>query len=146
MDGFAVRTTSAAGFSAKPRTTAKARHKDDQERVSAHALSVGRTGKVREPDLAASAEFEAMARQREAQVPVVPRRENSPEECREHLRRDIGSRVMVYELGAADNPADLSAPFADPQGAPMHWAARCATHGETRYFAEHRRALQAAKA
>lgn len=27
----------------------------------------------------------------------------------------------------------------------MHWAAHCTTHDETRYFAEHRRALQAAK-
>ena len=51
----------------------------------------------------------------------------------------------MFELGAPDNPEDLSAPFTNPQGTAMRWATRCLTHRETRYLGDHRAALQAVK-
>jgi hypothetical protein len=131
------------GFSVKARTTAKARHKDDQARVTAHARSVGRTGKAQGRELGELAA--PLPPPEQEQVPLVPRREGRSDEAREHVRRDIGSHVAVFELGAPDSPADLSAPFTDPQGAAMRWAVRCLTHGETRYLAGHRSALQSMK-
>jgi len=133
------------GFTVKAKTTAKARHKDDRARVTAHALAAGRTGKVRE-DRPEDLNESVATMVRDQQVPVVPRHEGEPGEAREHVRRDIGSHVAVFELGAPDNPEDLSAPFTDPQGVKMRWAVRCLTHEETRYLAEHRRALQSVKA
>lgn len=133
------------GFTVKARTTKKARHKDDQARITAHARSVGRTGKT--PERGGYEELEEQLAATREQVPVVPKRDNAePEPGREHVRRDIGSHVVVFELGAQDNPEDLSGPFRDPQGAEMRWAARCITHGETRYFARHRAAIQAVRA
>lgn len=134
-----------SGFTVKPRTTAKARHKDDQARVTAHARAVGRTGKLRERDFAEGAAAAPAEPRQPPQVPEVPRRAGEPDGAREHLRRDINSRIAVFELGAPDNPPDLTAPFTDPRGAVMRWAVRCLTHGQTRYHAEHRRALQAVK-
>ena len=132
------------GFSVKARRTKKARHRDDRARVTAHARAAARTGKVRELE---NGELEApLPPPEQGQVPLVPRHEGEPVEApREHVRRDIGSRVAVFELGAPDNPDDLPAPFTDPRGAVMHWAVRCHTHGQTRYHALHRRALQAVK-
>lgn len=146
MSGFSQQRGDSAsappGFTAKPRQTAKARHKSDQARVTAHALSVGRTGKARERKLDAPEETRP---RRKNEVPVVPRREGAPEP-REHVRRDIGSHASVFELGAPDTPEDVSAPFTDPKGTAMRWAVRCLTHDQTRYFADHRAAIQAVKA
>lgn len=145
-DGAANAAVSSAspGFTVKARKTRKARHKDDQARITAHALSVGRTGKGREHGLGDLDEPRVTERD---QVPVVPRHEKAePGEAREHVRRDIGSRVVVFELGAPDNPEDLAAPPRDPQGADVHWAVRCLTHDETTYFGRHRPAIQAVKA
>ena len=132
------------GFTVKAKTTRKARHKDDQARVTAHALSVGRTGKAGERR---PADLDSPRAEREQQVPRVPRRGNAERgEAREHVRRDIGSHVVVFELGAPDNPEDLSASFTNPQGIAMRWATRCLTHRETRYFGDHRAAIQGVKA
>lgn len=143
-DGGQAKTTPSPGFTVKARKTRKARHKDDQARITAHARSAGRTGKVRERG---TDEVGEQVVDERAQVPVVPRRENAePGEAREHVRRDIGSHVVVFELGAPDNPEDLTGPFRDPQGTEMHWAVRCLTHEDTRYFGGHRAAIQAVKA
>ena len=143
-DGGSAVVGASPGFTVKAKTTRKARHKDDQARVTAHALSVGRTGKVPDRRLA---DLDEPRAERMRQVPLVPRRENAePGEAREHVRRDIGSHVAVFELGAPDNPEDLSAPFTNPRGTAMRWATRCLTHRETRYFGDHRAALQAVKA
>jgi hypothetical protein len=145
-DGGPTAVNASPGFTVKARTTKKARHKDDQARITAHARSVGRTGKARERERGYD-EVEEQAVEPREQVPVVPRRENAePGEAREHVRRDIGSHVVVFELGAPDNPEDLTGPFHDPQGAEMRWAVRCLTHEETRYFGGHRAAIQAVKA
>jgi hypothetical protein len=142
-DGASAAVSASPGFTVKARMTAKARHKDDQARVTAHARAVGRTGKTRERGLA---DLDEPRIEREEQVPVVPRHENAvPGAAREHVRRDIGSHVAVFELGAPDNPADLSAPFGDPQGVSMRWATRCLTHHETRYLGDRRAAIQAVK-
>ncbi|HET9171773.1 MAG TPA: hypothetical protein VFN97_20215 [Actinospica sp.] len=133
------------GFSVKARKTRKARHKDDQARVTAHARAAGRTGKSRERERGYDEVEEPMRDERE-QVPVVPRRDGEPGEAREHVRRDIGSHVVVFELGAPGNPEDLGAPFRDPQGVEMRWAVRCLTHEETRYLGHHRAAIQTVKA
>jgi hypothetical protein len=130
----------------KARKTRKARHKDDQARITAHARSVGRTGKSRELERGYD-EVEEQVVDTRAQVPVVPRRENAElNEAREHVRKDIGSHVVVFELGAPDNPEDLTGPFRDPQEVEMHWAVRCLTHQETRFLGGHRAAIQAVKA
>lgn len=151
MNGFTPAGSGAAaalgprnGFSVKARTTAKARHKDDRARVTAHARAVGRTGKPQEREVA---ELAAPAPPPEQQqVPLVPpRHAGTSGEARGHVRRDIGSEVAVFELGAPDNPGDLPVPFTDESGAMMRWAARCRTHAQTHYFADHRSALQALK-
>ncbi len=146
MDGFAARNDAMAvsrgGFSAKPKTNAKPRHKDDRTRSQTHTLEVPRTGKAKDELLENE---ETPVEVKDQRVPVVPKREGEPDQARERVRRDIGSHVLVFELGAPDNPPDLSEPFGDARGITMHWAARCTTHDETRYFAEHRRALQAVK-
>jgi hypothetical protein len=145
-DGGQTNAAPSPGFTVKARKTRKARHKDDQARITAHARSAGRTGKARERERGFD-EVEELVVDERGQVPVVPRRENAePGEAREHVRRDIGSHVVVYELGAADNPEDLSGRFSDPQGHEMRWAARCLTHEDTRYFGGHRAAIQAVKA
>jgi hypothetical protein len=149
MNGFSPAGGGAAalgpgtGFSVKARTTAKARHRDDRARVTAHVRAVGRTGKDRENEFGELAAPPPPPEQE--QVPLVPRHEGAPEEARELVRRDIGSHVAVFELGAPDNPDDLAAPSIDPRGAAVRWAVRCLTHGRTRYYADHRRALQAVK-
>lgn len=138
--------SAAPGFTVKARTTAKARHKDDQARVTAHARAVGRTGKVGERGLGHFDEPRT-GLDEQRQVPLVPRRENAePGAAREHVRKDIGSHVVVFELGAPGNPEDLSAPFGDPRGTAMRWATRCLTHQETRYLGDHRAAIQSVKA
>jgi hypothetical protein len=145
-DGGQTNATPSPGFTVKARKTRKARHKDDQARITAHARSAGRTGKARERERGFD-EVEELVVDERGQVPVVPRRENAePGDAREHVRRDIGSHVVVYELGAADNPEDLSGWFSDPQGHEMRWAVRCLTHEDTRYFDGHRAAIQAVKA
>jgi hypothetical protein len=144
-DGGQANATPSPGFTVKARKTRKARHKDDQARITAHARSAGRTGKARERERGVD-EVEEIVVDERRQVPVVPRRDGEPGEAREHVRRDIGSHVVVFELGAPDNPEDLSGPFHDPQGAEMRWAVRCLTHDETRYFGGHRAAIQAVKA
>lgn len=147
MDGFAARndataTTGRGGFSVKPKTTAKPRHRDDRSWVNNHPLEARRTGKAKDELLENE---EPAAEAKDQRVPVVPKRDE-PDRARERVRRDIGSHVLIYELGAPDNPDDLpDERFGDARGITMHWAARCTTHGETRFFAEHRRALQAAK-
>jgi hypothetical protein len=144
--GGAAVVSASPGFTVKARSTAKARHKDDQARVTAHARSAGRTGKAQERGLG-DLDEPRTEREGRQQVPLVPRRENAaPGAAREHVRRDIGSHVAVFELGAPDNPEDLSAPFGDPRGVSMRWAARCLTHHETRYLGDHRAAIQAVKA
>ena len=147
-DGGSAVVSASPGFTVKARTSTKARHKDDQARVTAHARAVGRTGKAREGGVLAELdELKTVREQQRQQVPLVPRRGSAePGEAREHVRRDIGSRVAVFELGAPDNPEDLSAPTGDSRGAAMRWATRCLTHHETRYFGEHRAAIQAVKA
>lgn len=141
--GAAAASGPANGFSVKARTTAKARHKDDRARVTAHVRAVGRTGKPQEREVV---ELDAPTPPPEReQVPLVPKHEGAADEPRELVRRDIGSHVAVFELGAPDNPDDLSAPFTDSRGAVMRWAARCHTHRLTHYFADHRRALQSVK-
>lgn len=150
MDGYAARyddvraTAPHSGFSARPKTTAKPRHRDDRSWLNNHALEVRRTGKAKDELLE---NREPAAEAKDQRVPEVPgKREAEPDQARERVRRDIGSHVLVYELGAPGNPADIHAePFGDARGITMHWAARCITHDQTRYFAEHRRALQAVK-
>jgi len=145
-DGGQSNAAPSPGFTVKARKTRKARHKDDQARITAHARSAGRTGKARERERGFD-EVEELVVDERGQVPVVPRRENAePGEAREHVRRDIGSHVVVFELGAPDNPEDLSGRFSDPQGHEMRWAVRCLTHEDTRYFGGHRAAIQAVKA
>ena len=146
-DGGSAVVSASPGFTVKARTSAKARHKDDQARVTAHARSVGRTGKAQERRLAELDSAAPAENEQRQQVPLVPRRESAERtEAREHVRRDIGSHVAVFELGAPGNPEDLSAPFAGPLGAATRWATRCLTHDETRYLGDHRAALQAVKA
>lgn len=142
-DGGSAVVSASPGFTVKARMTAKARHKDDQARITAHARAVGRTGKTRERGLA---DLEEPRIEREEQVPVVPRHESAVlGAARELVRRDIGSHVAVFELGAPDNPQNLTAPFGDPQGVAMRWATRCLTHHETRYLGDRRAAIQAVK-
>ena len=147
-DGGSANATPSPGFTVKARKTRKARHKDDQARITAHARSAGRTGKAqaRERERGFDEVVEERVPDQREQVPVVPRREAEPGEAREHVRRDIGSHVAVFELGAPDNPEDLTGPFHDPQGAEMRWAVRCLTHRETKYHSGHRAAIQAVKA
>jgi hypothetical protein len=145
MDGFAARndaTTARGGFSVKPKTTAKPRHKDDRSWVNNHSLEVRRTGKAKDALLENE---EPAVEAKDQRVPEVPKHDGEPDRARERVRRDIGSHVLVYELGAPDNPDDIAEPFGDARGIKIHWAARCTTHDVTRYFAEHRRALQAVK-
>jgi hypothetical protein len=141
--GGAAAAAGPTGFSVKARRTAKARHRDDRARVTAHARAVARTGKDRELELG---ELDApLPPPEQEQVPLVRRAGEKEEAPREHVRRDIGSHVAVFELGAPDNPEGLRNPFTDPRGAVMRWGVRCLTHGETEYHAQHRRALQAVK-
>lgn len=145
MDGFAARNDAMSmtrgGFSAQPKTNAKPRHKNDRSWLNTHALEARRTGKAKDELL----ENENPAREAmDQRVPEVPKHE-SERQARERVRRDIGSHVLVDQLGAPDTPEDVSDPFSDVRGINMHWAARCVTHDQTRYYAEHRRALQAVK-
>jgi hypothetical protein len=146
MDGFAARNDATAmtrgDFSAQPKTTAKPRHKNDRSWLNMHALEARRTGKAKDELLENE---EPAPEAKDQRVPEVPRHDGE-RGTRERIRRDIGSHVLVFEIGAPDNPDDIAAePFGDARGINMHWAARCTTHDETRYFAEHRRALQAVK-
>lgn len=145
MDGFAARNdaTALGGFTARPKTAAKPRHRNDRSWLNTHPLEARRTGKAKDELLEnENPAPEAM----DQRVPEVPRHDAAPAGARERVRRDIGSHVLVFELGGPENPEDLAPePFGDARGITMHWAARCTTHDETRYFAEHRRALQAVK-
>ena len=138
-----------ANFTTSKKSTRKARRKDDGARVTAHALSQGRSAKAQgqlksggSPDIADTADEVPTV-----QVPTVAD-EQSPGGYvdREHVRRDIGSHVLVLDLAAADAPADAPKPFLDPDGAEQRFAAQCISHDQVAFFGSLRQATTAAKA
>jgi hypothetical protein len=66
--------------------------------------------------------------------------------AREHVRRDIGSRVRVLYLRAADAPPAVAEPRRDAEGVLMYYVADCITHGGSKYFRMFATACRAAKA
>ena len=131
-------------FTTSKKSSRKARRKDDGARVTAHAMSQGRSGKAQgrlnspdSPDADNTVTF---------QVPTVAEEESSGAYVnREHVRRDIGSHVLVLDLDAADAPADAPQPFLGPDGVEQHYAAQCISHGQIGFFGSLRQATVAAK-
>ncbi|MEZ0066324.1 hypothetical protein ABIA32_002334 [Streptacidiphilus sp. MAP12-20] len=119
------------------RKTAKATRKDSGARVTAQALSTGRGPK---------AQGKLTGGVAAAPAPAAASPGGEAIAAKEHTRRDIGSRQLVFQLGAADAPASASGPFTSPDGVPMRFAAHCLTHAATKYFADPRQATRAAKA
>jgi hypothetical protein len=65
---------------------------------------------------------------------------------KEHLRKDIGSRVLVLDLTAPDAPRGAPAPARDGDGNQLAYVADCVTHHERKYFGAYPTACRAAKA
>jgi hypothetical protein len=82
-------------------------------------------------------------------VPDLPAGEPSAARAyvaREHLRKDIGSRVLVLDLSAPDVPPGAPAPSRDADGKAMKYVAGCVTHHEQKYFGAYATACRGAKA
>jgi len=65
---------------------------------------------------------------------------------KEHLRKDIGSRVLVLDLTAPDAPRGAPAPSRDADGNQLRYVADCVTHHERKYLGAYPTACRAAKA
>lgn len=66
--------------------------------------------------------------------------------AKEHVRRDIGSRIQVLDLAAPDTPASAPPAPQDHDGTSMPFLVRCLTHGPMKYFKAYSSAVRAAKA
>jgi hypothetical protein len=150
-----------SGYSPAKKTTAKSQNRGDARRVVAQgpANPVGpvggrarrataRSGIGSAPAQAVPAQ--AGAAQAGASDTAGPPGAEPPAQrtyvAREHLRKDIGSRVLVLDLTAPDAPPGAPAPSRDPDGALLQFVAECVTHRERKYLCAYAPACRAAKA
>lgn len=135
-------------YSTARKQTARAQRKDD-------ATAVGVPGPAR---LSTGRRRRGTARSELAIVPaeVIPE-QPTPERpasaaaerrylAREHVRRDIGSRIVLLDLEAPDVPPDAPDSFRDPGGVLMRYLVRCVSHGDRKYFGSYGAACRAVKA
>jgi hypothetical protein len=135
-----------SNFTTGKKSTRKASRKDDGARVTAHAMSQGRSAKA-QGQLKHPGSPETAAESAAAQVPTVAEEQSSGGYVdREHVRRDIGSHVLVLDLAAEDAPEDAPKPFLDPDGVEQRYAAQCISHDQIAFFESMRQAVTAAKA
>jgi hypothetical protein len=137
-----------SGYIRARKTTAKTQRGGGTRRVIARGVTNLGNGKAR----GVTAKPAVLP----GQAPVIPDQAASPalEDvpsrrgylAREHLRRDIGSRVLVLDLAAPDAPPAAPGGFRDPDGAMLRYAADCVTHRERKYFGGYATASRAAKA
>lgn len=66
--------------------------------------------------------------------------------AREHVRRDIGTRIEVLDLAAPDTPSGAPRVLPDADGTPMPFLVRCVSHGARKHFTAYSSAVRAAKA
>jgi hypothetical protein len=85
----------------------------------------------------------------EQPAPARPTLEDVPTRhylAREHVRRDIGSRIHVLDLAAPGAPASSPPVIQDHDGSAMPYLVLCLTHGAQKYFTAYSSAVRAAKA
>jgi hypothetical protein len=137
-----------SGYTSARKTTARAQRKDDGQRAIAQGTA--NTGSARARRATARSEIPSVP----AQVipdPAGPGQQQvssaqHPYLARDHLRRDIGSRLQVLSLQAPDAPDGSAKPFRDPEGILMQFVAYCVSHDERKYFGGFATACRAAKA
>ncbi len=136
-----------AGYSEARRATAKTQRSDDAHRVVAQGTANlggrGRRATARSDLLSAPAE-------------VIPERPPPPRPAswpsarhylaKEHRRRDIGSRIVVLDLGAPDRPASAPPVIEDHDGAAMQFLVVCTDHHQQKHFKTFGTAWRSAKA
>ncbi len=66
--------------------------------------------------------------------------------AKEHVRRDIGTKIAVLDLAAPDTPPGAPPVLQDADGEPMPYLVRCMTHGTQKHFMAYSSAVRAAKA
>ncbi len=155
-----------SGYSPARKTTAKSQNRGDARRVVAQgpAKPVGpvggrarrataRSGIGSAPAQAVPAQAsaaQASSAQAGASDTAGPLGAEPPAQrtyvAREHLRKDIGSRVLVLDLAAPDAPAGAPVPSRDPDGVLLQFVAECVTHHERKYLCAYATACRAAKA
>jgi len=138
-----------SGYSSARKTTAKTQSKNDARKVIAQGM--GNLAGVRARRATARSEIPSAPAQviPEPEVPDQPGGEPPAQRAyvaREHLRKDIGSRVLVLDLAAPDAPDGVPVPCRDPDGALLQYVADCITHHERKYFGAYATACRAAKA
>jgi hypothetical protein len=66
--------------------------------------------------------------------------------AKQHVRRDIGSRIQVLDLAAPDTPANAPPPLHDQEGESVPFLVICVTHGASKHLKAYSSAVRAAKA
>jgi hypothetical protein len=137
-----------SGYLSARKTTAKTQHRNDGRRVIARGMAnlgngKSRTAAARSPVLPEPAAVvpDPMVGSLPADVPS-----GRGYLAREHLRRDIGSRVLVLDLAAPDAPRRSAGVQRGADGRELRYAADCITHDERKYFGGYATACRAAKA
>jgi hypothetical protein len=151
-----------SGYTPAKKPAARAQRKTNPSKVIAQGmanLGAAKLANVRPRRATAKSGIAPVAAQASADpadladsaVPEVPvpggeSPSTNPYVMKEHLRRDIGSRVLVLDLTAPDAPRGAPAPSRDAEGHKLQYVAECATHHERKYFGAYATACRAAKA
>jgi hypothetical protein len=147
-----------SGYTPAKKTAARAQRTTNPSKVIAQGMANLRRAKARRatarsgipPSVSAQAIPSVSAQAvPDPEVPDLPGAEPAATRAyvaKEHLRKDIGSRVLVLDLAAPDAPRGAPAPSRDADGKPMLYVADCVTHHEQKYFGAYATACRAAKA
>jgi hypothetical protein len=146
-----------SGYTPAKKAAARAQRMTNPSKVIARGmanLGVAKLANVRPRRATAKSGIAPVAAQASADladpaVPGVPEGGppgTNPYVMKEHLRKDIGSRVLVLDLTAPDAPRGAPAPSRDAEGNKLQYVADCATHHERKYFGAYATAGRAAKA
>ncbi|HEY2553453.1 MAG TPA: hypothetical protein VGI64_23045 [Streptosporangiaceae bacterium] len=136
------------GYTSARKSKAKTQRRNEAPRATAQGRANLGGGKARRAT--ARSEIPSAPAQVIAPRPVPERPASQRAErhylAREHVRRDIGSRVRVLYLRAADAPHRVPEPQRDAEGVLMYYIVDCVTHGSSKHFRLFATACRAAKA
>jgi hypothetical protein len=139
-----------SGYGPAKKTPTKAQNRSDARKVVAQGIGSLRGDRAPRAATRSPSPAELARLLPDDAVPGQPAGLEAPAPrtyvAREHLRRDIGSRVLVLDLAAPDAPDGAPLPPLDPDGNPMQYAADCVTHHVQKYFGAYPTACRGAKA
>jgi len=139
-----------SGYTPAKKAAARAQRTTNASRVIAQGMTSLRTAKARRATARSGIPPSVPAQvSPDPDVPGPAEGEPSAPHAyvaKEHLRKDIGSRVLVLDLAAPDAPRGAAAPFRDADGKLLRYLADCVTHHQQKHFGAYATACRAAKA